>query len=60
MIKLLDLMIFDLKKLLITSTIIAATSISNNTVADIKVSGEQENLDAGGSFKSTLGSSTGA
>ena len=49
-----------LKKLLITSTIIAATSISNNTVADIKVSGEQEwnYLDAGGSFKSTLGSST--
>ena len=49
-----------LKKLLITSTIIAATSISYNTVADIKVSGEQEwnYLDAGGSFKSTLGSST--
>ena len=49
-----------LKKLLITSTIIAATSISNNTVADIKISGEQEwnYLDAGGSFKSTLGSST--
>ena len=49
-----------LKKLLITSTIIASTSISNNTVADIKVSGEQEwnYLDAGGSFKSTLGSST--
>jgi hypothetical protein len=49
-----------LKKLLITSTVIAATSISNNTVADIKVSGDQEwnYLDAGGSFKSTLGSST--
>ncbi len=49
-----------LKKLLITSTIIAATSISNNTVADIKGSGEQEwnYLDAGGSFKSTLVSST--
>ena len=49
-----------LKKLLITSTVIAATSISNNTLADIKVSGEQEwnYLDAGGSFKSTLGSST--
>ena len=50
----------NLKKLLITSTVIAATSISNNTLADIKVSGEQEwnYLDAGGSFKSTLGSST--
>ena len=50
----------NFKRLLITSTLIAATSISNNTVADIKVSGEQEwnYLDAGGSFKSTLGSST--
>ena len=49
-----------LKKLLVTSTLVAATSICNNTVADIKVSGEQEwnYLDAGGSFKSTLGSST--
>ena len=49
-----------LKKLLITSTLVAATSICNNTVADIKVSGEQEwnYLDAGESFKSTLGSST--
>ena len=48
------------KKLLITSSLVAATSICNNTVADIKVSGEQEwnYLDAGGSFKSTLGSST--
>ena len=49
-----------LKKLLVTSTLVAATSICNNTVADIKISGEQEwnYLDAGGSFKSTLGSST--
>ena len=49
-----------LKKLLITSSLVAATSICNNTLADIKVSGEQEwnYLDAGGSFKSTLGSST--
>ena len=49
-----------LKKLSRTSALVAAASISTAAVADVKVSGFQEwnYLDAGGSFKSTLGSLT--
>ena len=49
-----------LKKLSRTSALVAAASISTAAVADVKVSGYQEwnYLDAGGSFKSTLGSLT--
>ena len=48
------------KQLLRTSALVAAASISTAAVADVKVSGFQEwnYLDAGGSFKSTLGSLT--
>ena len=48
------------KQLLRTSALVAAASISTAAVADVKVSGYQEwnYLDAGGSFKSTLGSLT--
>ena len=49
-----------LKKLSRTSALVAAASISTAAVADVKVSGFQEwnYLDAGASFKSTLGSLT--
>ena len=48
------------KQLLRTSALVAAASISTAAVADVKVSGFQEwnYLDAGASFKSTLGSLT--
>ena len=49
------------KQLLRTSALVAAASISTAAVADVKVSGYQEwnYLDAGASFKSTLGALTG-
>ena len=49
------------KQLLRTSALVAAASISTAAVADVKVSGYQEwnYLDAGSSFKSTLGALTG-
>ena len=49
------------KQLLRTSALVAAASISTAAIADVKVSGYQEwnYLDAGASFKSTLGALTG-
>ena len=49
------------KQLLRTSALVAAASISTAAVADVKVSGYQEwnYIDAGASFKSTLGALTG-
>jgi hypothetical protein len=49
------------KQLLRTSALVAAASISTAAVADVKVSGYQEwnYVDAGASFKSTLGALTG-
>ena len=49
------------KQLLRTSALVAAASISTAAVADVKVSGFQEwnYLDAGATFKSTLGALTG-